>query len=131
MNYYLFITLLFFSTITINCQEDQIDFRDAFVGEYDSHIICHEWNVQDPEPKEVRNENFIMEVKKDPENQHNTIVGGHSLSIEKDGSFHAGPHEVNGYRSYSLVLANDSLELRHESGGLGGGVSCEVIGKKR
>jgi hypothetical protein len=106
-----------------------VDYRDAYIGTYNSTKLCFYWDMNHPTPDTTFFGAVSLSVIKHPTVSNLIIVGPDTISIDTSGTY-SGFYNPPGYHYYTASFRNDSIYVSNSVGGLGGGTNCSIIGKK-
>lgn len=113
------------------CEKERFDFRNKYVGTWNFEVETSNFNVPDIGDFSSDDYEYTGEIRYgETDNKINIIYGENysiELAINKDGELSDFPtHYCSGN-----FIGNDSIHLYIRTGGLGGGSSHLIEGKKR
>lgn len=128
----------FVSCIFVACTHDPVvipvptDYRDAYIGVYNSHEYCLTWTLNNLPGDTTFWGPVTVVVTKPVDADSAIIIDGHQVPVKPNGTVNPNPYSVANYRFYGARFSNDSLFLSHSSGsGLGGSTDCQITGVKQ
>ena len=106
-----------------------VDYRDAYIGTYHGKRLCTYWTISQPQVDTPFNGAINISVTKHPDLINSLIVESDTIPIDSAGTY-SGFYQPQGYHNYSIAFRNDSVLISNFAGGLGGGTTCNTVGKK-
>lgn len=106
-----------------------VDYRDTYTGNYNCTRLCTFWSISQPQTETTFYSAINISVTKHPVLTNSLIVENDTIPIDSAGTF-SGFYNPPAYHNYSIVFRSDSVFINSFSGGLGGGTTCNTIGKK-
>ncbi len=118
-----FVAVCCFACTSDVVEEDPVDFRAKFIGNYKGYRDCSAYNQTQTIPDQA------MTVVVDYGKEANYLrVGNDEVLVDSNGSF---PHPYLGsYRLYALSFKADSIFIMQQWGALNTNQTCYFKGKK-
>lgn len=112
------------------CQKHPFDYRNKFLGDYLMQVRLSSFNMAIPGSNWDSVYMYVGELRYGDSNDEVLIVYGNQLSVQlkvtKTGDFSNLPTHYGG----GSIINNDSISLYMRWGGLGGGISHAVNGRR-
>ena len=102
------------------------DYRQAWVGDYDVHAECYSWILGGDYNTSEFDELVTVSIVEGSTDSIR-LNEGSAIYMDTSGTYFTNPAPSN---YYELRLWSDSIYIRYNSGGLGGGSGCTKNGVK-